>query len=190
MKRTSSVAKRGTGRSAAAVTAVAVVAAVAVIGAITACGPLARSAFRTPTVELRDIRVRGIGLEGGSLDLVLDVYNPNDYRIDATRLTYRFYADTAQGRPTSAPSTEREGLIATGEVTRRVTLENRAHNDVTLPLTFTMRELMGAAAVLLRNGSVDYRVAGEVTLDTPFGSITRPYEGKARFDNLMVIPRF
>ena len=32
--------------------------------------------------------MRALGLEGGALDLVLDVYNPNEYRMDATRLTY------------------------------------------------------------------------------------------------------
>ena len=141
----------------------------------TGCATLGRQAFRTPTVELRDIRVRGIGLDGGSLDLVLDVFNPNDYRMDATMLTYTLIADTSS--------------IATGKVTHRVTLFNKQHNDVTLPVSFSMKELMGAAQVLLRKGSVDYSVRGEVTVDTPFGSMTRPYVGKARLDNASLIPR-
>lgn len=142
---------------------------------VAACVPLARQAFRAPTVELRDIRVRALGLEGGALDLLLDVYNPNDYRMDATRLTYALSADS--------------GTVATGSVTKRVTLLNKAHNDVALPVSFTMRELMGAAQILLRKGSVDYVVKGEVTVDTPFGSFTRPYAGRARIDNSMLIPR-
>ena len=103
------------------------------------------------------------------MDLLLDVYNPNDYRIDVTRLSYTLIADTAR--------------VATGVVTRRVTLRQKQQNDIALPVTFTMRELMGAAEVLLRKGSVDYTVKGEVTVDSPFGSVTRPYEGKARLDN-------
>jgi hypothetical protein len=31
---------------------------------------------------------------------------------------------------------------------------------------------------------VDYRVVGDVTMATPFGSFTRPYEGRGRFDSL------
>jgi len=143
--------------------------------AASACAPLSRSAFRAPTVELRDIRVRGIGLDGGSLDVVLDVFNPNDYRMDATRLTYALSTDS--------------GNVATGAVTKRVTLEKGAHNDVTLPVSFTMKELLGAAQVMLRKGTVEYIVKGEVTMDSPFGSMTRPYEARARIDNASLIPR-
>ena len=139
------------------------------------CTAFARQAFRTPTVELRDIRVRGIGLDGGSLDLVLDVFNPNDYRMDATRLTYTLVADTS--------------VVATGAVTKRVTLVNKSRNEVLLPVSFSMKELMGVAQVMLKKGSVDYLVKGEVTVDTPFGSMTRPYEGRARLDNASLIPR-
>lgn len=139
------------------------------------CATFGRQAFRTPTVELKDIRVRSIGLEGGSLDLVLDVFNPNDYRMDATRLTYTLSADTTN--------------VATGAVTKRVTLNNRARNEVLLPVSFSMKELMGVAQLLLRKGSVEYMVKGEVTVDTPFGSMTRPYEGRARLDNASLIPK-
>lgn len=128
-----------------------------------------RASFRTPTVELRDVKLRGIGLEGGSLDLVLDVYNPNEYRLDATRLTYTLLAEST--------------FVASGEVNKRVTLTGREHNDISLPLTFTMKELLGAAEIIVRKGSVNYTVKGEVTVDTPFGSTTRPYLGKATLDN-------
>lgn len=155
-------------------TASRLLATLALLGTV-GCALMGRQAFRTPTVELRDIRVRGIGLEGGSLDLVIDVFNPNDYRMDATRLTYTLSADTS--------------ILATGAVTKRVTLYSKSRNEITLPVNFSMKELMGAAAVLLRKGSVDYMVKGEVTMDTPFGSMTRPYEGRARLDNASLIPR-
>ena len=66
--------------------------ALAAVVAIAGCIPFARQAFRTPTVAIKDVRVRALGLEGGSLDLVLDVFNPNEYRMDATRLTYTLVA--------------------------------------------------------------------------------------------------
>lgn len=139
-----------------------------------ACASIARQAFRTPTVELRDVRIRALGLEGGAVDLVLDVYNPNDYRIDATKLTYELIADSLH--------------VATGAVTKRVTLVNKEHNDVVLPVSFTFRELLSAAEVMTRKGTVEYTVKGEVTVDSPFGSVTRPYEARARVDNASLLP--
>lgn len=153
----------------------AIIAAAGVVMLSAGCATLGRQAFRAPTVELRDIRIRGIGLDGGTLDLVLDVFNPNEFRMDATRLTYTLVADTT--------------VVATGAVTKRVTLLNRARSEVLLPVSFSMKELMGVAQVMLKKGSVDYTVKGEVTLDSPFGSMTRPFEGKARLDNSQLMPR-
>lgn len=147
-----------------------VAAALLVAAALAGCGRLARSAFRQPIVALQDVVVKGVGTQGGALDVVLAVENPNDYRLDATRLTYRVYADSLS--------------VAEGAVDQRVTLPEKRTTAVTLPVTFTFRELMAAASVLMRQGAVDYRVVGEVTLATPFGRITRPYEGRGRYTTL------
>ena len=34
--------------------------------------------FQEPQIELQEINITGMGLTGGTLDLVFDVYNPND----------------------------------------------------------------------------------------------------------------
>ena len=135
-----------------------------------ACASLARSSFQNPTVELKNVVVKGIGLNGGSLDVILDVHNWNDYRIDASKVTYTVLAESLQ--------------VATGEVTKRVTLNNKSISTIVLPVTFSMRELTQAANVLLQRGSIEYTVRGDFTLETPFGSITRPYSGKGRYDSL------
>src|SRR6266498_3834569 len=51
-----------------------------------ACATLGRLSFKEPDLELEQINLTGLGLTGGTLDLVFDVYNPNDYRIRSTRL--------------------------------------------------------------------------------------------------------
>ncbi len=51
-----------------------------------ACATLGRLSFTEPEVALQEIAVTGVGLTGGTFDLVFDVYNPNDYRIRSTRL--------------------------------------------------------------------------------------------------------
>jgi LEA14-like dessication related protein len=138
--------------------------------AVTGCATLARNAFQNPVVELKDVRVKGIGLQGGSLDVVLEVLNPNDYRIDASHVSYTVFADSIQ--------------VATGEVTKLVTLENKKTSTIVLPVNFSFREIQQAAGILLQRGSVDYTVQGDFTLATPFGSITRPYKSKGRYDTL------
>ncbi len=42
--------------------------------------------FQTPDIVLQEINITGLGLQGGTLDLVFDVYNPNKYSLRSTRL--------------------------------------------------------------------------------------------------------
>ena len=59
---------------------------VAVAG-IGACASLGMGSFQEPIVTFKDLKVRGLGLSGGTLDAYVNVYNPNGVRLDATRLT-------------------------------------------------------------------------------------------------------
>lgn len=135
-----------------------------------ACATLARQAFETPVVQLRDVRLKAVGYQGGSLELVLDVYNPNAYRIDTSKLTYVLFVDSAR--------------VASGAIDQHVTLPDRKNTEVKLPVSFTVAELLQAGQVLTRTGSVNYRVEGLVTVATPFGDFTRPYAGSGRYDSL------
>src|SRR5215218_4190673 len=63
-------------------------AATAAIAITAGCSMLGRQAFQQPIVHLQDVRLNGVGLTGGNLDVRLSVYNPNGYRMDATRLSY------------------------------------------------------------------------------------------------------
>src|SRR5438105_13157861 len=63
-------------------------AAALAVFAIAGCATLGLGGFKEPIVSFKDLRVRGLGLTGGSLDAYLSVYNPNGFRLDATRLTY------------------------------------------------------------------------------------------------------
>ena len=65
-----------------------------------------------------------------------------------------------------------------------VTLDNKSRTQVTLPVNFTFREVQQAANILIQRGSVEYTVEGDFTLATPFGSITRPYRSKGRYDTI------
>ncbi len=126
--------------------------------------------FATPTVELKDVRMKAIGFQGGSMDIILDVMNPNDYRLDATRLTYNLFVDTMR--------------VAFGEIHKTATLEAHKKNEVVVPVAFNMQELIRATQLMSRSGGVDYRVTGEETASTPSGNYTRAYTATGHFDDI------
>jgi LEA14-like dessication related protein len=145
-----------------------VTAATALI-AVAGCSALGRAAFENPVVNLRDVRVRGVGLTGGSLDVVLSVYNPNHYRLDATRLTYRvaLAGDSV--------------TVANGALDSRFTVQDRDSTTVTIPVSFTYAGIGAAGRSILNTGAVDYHVMGDVTVGTPAGNFTVPYSSNGRF---------
>ncbi len=143
--------------------------ALVAVAGIAGCKTLARQAFANPIVEVKDVRVKGIGVEGGSLDLVLDVYNPNDYRLDARRLSYQVWVDSNQ--------------VANGDIEKLLTLSNKGHSEVVVPVNFTIASVQKALVKFAMLGSLDYRVTGSFTMATPFGDITRPYSGAGRLDS-------
>src|SRR6476661_431934 len=63
-------------------------AATAAIAVVAGCSTLGKAAFQQPVVNLKDVAVQGVGLTGGQLAVKLNVFNPNGYRLDATRLSY------------------------------------------------------------------------------------------------------
>jgi LEA14-like dessication related protein len=144
--------------------------AVLLVLGLSACATLARSMFATPVVELKDVHMKAIGFQGGSMDIILDVSNPNDYRLDATRLTYNLFVDTMK--------------VAFGEIQKPTTLEPHKHNEVVVPVSFSMQELIRATQLMSQTGGADYRVTGEVTASTPSGSFTRSYSGTGHFDDI------
>jgi len=142
---------------------------VALLAAATGCRTLARQVLANPVVEVKDVKVKGVGLEGGSLDVILDVYNPNEFRMDATHLTYQVWVDSSQ--------------VATGEIDKLVSLSEKGRSEVIVPVEFTFASVRAAMLKFASRGSVDYRVTGQFTYVTPFGNITRPYSGQGRLDS-------
>lgn len=137
----------------------------------TACATLGRASFSPPEVLFRDARITGLGLTGGSLEIVLGVYNPNNFRLDGSRLTYAVSVD-------SVP-------LGSGAYDDRFVVERGDTSEVRLPMSFTYAGLGAAGRQLLDRGSVEYHVDGDVTVQTPLGRYTRPYHGKGTFSTLV-----
>jgi LEA14-like dessication related protein len=148
------------------------------LGAVTAaiavtagCSALGKQAFQQPVVHLQDVHVNGVGLTGGNLDVRLSVYNPNGYRLDATRMTYNvLVGDSVR--------------FATGTVDNRFTVNSNDSSVVTIPVNFTYTGIGAAGRQLLNTGGVSYRVTGDVTVGTVVGNFSVPYSSTGRFNAL------
>lgn len=111
--------------------------------------------FEQPQIELQEINVTGLGLSGGTLDLVFDVYNPNDYRLRSTRLEIGLeLAGTDFG----------EALID-----KPLDLSPENHSRVVMPVRFTWSGVGAAARSLLESQELPYGLTGAVLVDTPIG---------------------
>jgi len=135
------------------------------------CSALGRQAFKEPVVRLQNVRVNGVGLTGGNLDVRLSVYNPNGYRLDATRMSYNVVVGDSVN-------------FATGTVDNKFTVNSNDSSVVTIPVSFTYTGIGAAGRQLLNTGGVNYRVNGDVVVGTVVGSFTVPYSSTGRFNAL------
>jgi len=147
------------------------VVAIALTLVVVACSALGRQAFQNPVVNLRDVRVLGLGTSGGNLEVQLSVYNPNNFRLDATRMTYRVFVGDSVG-------------LATGAVDTRTSVQAADSTIVKIPVSFTYSGLGAAASQLLRTGAVNYKVNGDVTVGSVVGNFTVPYSTTGQFNTM------
>ena len=111
--------------------------------------------FENPQIELQEINVTGLGLSGGTLDLVFDVYNPNDYRLRSTRLEVGLeLAGTDFGNAL---------------IDKPLDLSPVNHSRVVMPVRFAWTGVGAAARSLLESQELPYGITGAVLLDTPIG---------------------
>jgi len=149
---------------------VVLLATAATVIAGSACASLGRSVFDEPVVTFKEVKLNGIGLTGGDLDVVLSVYNPNKFDLKATRLTYRLMVDTLP--------------LGQGALTERFVVPEKDSSMVRIPISFSYAGLGAAGRQLLQSGAVNYRVRGDVTVDTPVGNFKRPYDRTGKFTAL------
>lgn len=134
------------------------------------CASLGRAAFKEPVVTLKEFVVTGLGLTGGSVDVVLSVYNPNNYNLDALSLTYKVDVDSIQ--------------LGDGTLDGRFVVPKGDSSTVRLPVRFTYAGIGVAGRSLITAGTINYRVRGDFTVATPIGNFTRPYDRTGRYSSV------
>ena len=111
--------------------------------------------FQEPQFDLQEINITGMGLTGGTMDLVFDVYNPNDYRLRSTRLEV---ALALEGQH-----------FGDALIDRPLDLSPTNHSRVVVPVRFEWAGIGAAARGLLTRQELKYGVTGAALLDTPLG---------------------
>jgi len=145
--------------------------AILTVALTAACAGLASQAFQNPVVNLRDVRVMSLGTTGGNLEVHLGVYNPNNYRLDASQLRYNvFVGDSVR--------------MANGTVEPRTSIQAGDSTIVKIPVSFTYMGLGTAASSLLRTGAVSYKVTGDFTVNSVVGNFTVPFTTTGQYNTM------
>lgn len=126
--------------------------------------------FRQPELEFRGLRINSIGLDGASLDIVVDVYNPNAYRLGLDRLSYDLAIENVHW--------------GVGSIAAPIAVEGGDRATVRLPLSVSWSRLGDVGRDALRTGSVNYGVSGEMTVTTVLGGRSVPFRKSGRLSVL------
>ena len=124
--------------------------------------------FREPEVHLDHAVVRGIGLSGGNLDLVVRVQNPNNFTLQADKLQVGL--DVEGSHLGDITYEEDFAVTENGETT------------LILPLRFGWSGVASAVRAALGYGDLPYKMKGQATLKLPGGartSVSFTHEGRA-----------
>ena len=135
---------------------------------LSSCSRIAERAFAQPTIAVRSVKLKSIGLSGGAIEVALAIANPNPYPLPVQHAVYSFAL---------RDSTE----VGRGESPVAFTLPAHDSTVVDLRIDVSWQGLRAAARDASRDGTVDYVLKGSVTLETPIGNPNIPFQTSGRF---------
>ncbi len=127
------------------------------MGACSAIGDI----LKEPDVQLERVVVRGIGVTGGNLDLIVRVNNPNGFTLEGTRLEVGF---DVEGQHLGDIAYDDDFAVTENGTT-----------TLTLPLEFGWAGVGSAVRAALGYGDLPYQMKGQVDLRTPWGRKEVPF---------------
>jgi LEA14-like dessication related protein len=139
----------------------------AVVLALVACAGLGDN-FREPDVRLDRAVIRGVGLAGGNLDLIVKIQNPNNFALQADKLEVGI--DVEGSHLGDITYDDDFAVTQNGETT------------LTLPLRFGWFGVGSAVRAALGYGDLPYQMKGQATLKLPGGAhtvVSFAHEGRA-----------
>ena len=132
---------------------------------IAACSAIG-DIFKEPDVQLERVVVRGVGISGGNLDLIVKVDNPNSFTLHGTKLEVGFDVEG-----------QHLGDIAYDD---DFSVTENGTTTVTLPLKFGWAGVGSAVRTALGSGDLPYSMKGQLELRTPWGRKEVPFTREGR----------
>jgi len=137
----------------------------ALVVSIGACGGIG-DIFKEPDIQLERAVVRGVGLTGGNLDLIVKVDNPNGFTLQGTKLQVGLDVEG-----------QHLGDIAYND---EFAVPENGTTTITLPLKFGWAGVGSAVRAALGYGELPYKMRGQAELKTPWGSKKVPFTHEGR----------
>ena len=116
--------------------------------------------FTKPTVTYRELKLVDIDSKGMSLNLLLNVNNPNSYDITLDGYKYRF---TILDLP-----------LGKGEKKEIVQFPGMKSTDIQVPVRITYGDALGIIMKLPNPTSIPYQLEAGLDISTPVGTLTFP----------------
>jgi LEA14-like dessication related protein len=148
------------------------------VAALGGCAGLG-NALKDPDIRLERVIVRDLDLRGGSLDLVVELDNPNPFDLLGTELELGF---DVEGSHVGDVRYADDFSVDKGDQTK-----------LTLPLRFQWEGVGSALKTALSRGEIPYMMKGQIRLQTPWGAHSVPFtrEGRAplsRVGDVLSVP--
>ena len=120
-----------------------------------------REALKNCEFRLADVRIKSVGLTSAELNIILEIYNPNDITVTLDRADFSVYGN--------------DNYLGDGEITKKINIPPYNKKRVSVPFTL---DYFGAARVIwsaLREGKVVWKITGIAYIDTPLGTMEIPF---------------
>lgn len=142
--------------------------------------PGCASLVQAPAVSLSDVQLRAVGLQGATVRVLLEVYNPNRFGLSSEALDYTLsYA--AAGPASGSPELTDWQPLARGRAAEDVRLPAHDTVAVSIDVPFRYRDVGPALVGLLRDGTLSYRFEGAFGVGSPVGTVRVPFDRTGRF---------
>src|SRR5262245_29894468 len=119
-------------------------AALAFTASLSGCSFLQKQGFAPPTVSVADPRIAGVRMQGGKIDIVMSIYNPNNYRLDAEAFHYKVLVDST--------------VLGEGTIENRVTLPQKDSAEVRVPVVFGWHQVLETTKKLAERGTLPFQL--------------------------------
>jgi LEA14-like dessication related protein len=133
------------------------------------CLGLGACAVQRPTVDLHDVRLKGLTLSNVNVALDVSVQNPNTFELPVKALDWELdlYGDQ----------------FAVGQATVGQNIPAQGSSRIAVPLSIPYDRAFTSAAKLLKGRDIAYELLGTLTFNTPIGDLPVAFTHKGSWGN-------